>query len=275
MNASTKRRSSGARNLRPRRRPLASPHLKLVDAAQHGQSAETSGVAAIMLTEVPGYAKLVRESKREAKRARAHFLGVGQDVAAHHGGDVVSNHGGGVRCVFGSAVLAVRAAAEIQRVARERTEHGCVVALHVAEVVRSENDLTGAGVQLASRMLSLATRGEVLMSGSVAAALERSEGSEVRSLGKFLLRGAAEPMEIMVLKRLKGQSVEPSDIWAHKWLRRSKRRGLRMGSAVVLMGVATMVELAATVFPVPDLLVEGALVLVLLDWLGPLKGLRF
>jgi adenylate cyclase len=78
-------------------------------------------------------------------------------------------------------------------------EHGAPsvrVGLHHGEAVERAGDYFGAAVNLAARISSMATGGEVLVSGQTAALVPELEGVVYESRGRHVLRNVAEPVEL-------------------------------------------------------------------------------
>jgi adenylate cyclase len=78
-------------------------------------------------------------------------------------------------------------------------EHGAPairVGLHHGSAIERDGDYFGAAVNLAARISTLATGGEVLVSGQTAALVPDLEGVVYESRGRQALRNVSEPIEI-------------------------------------------------------------------------------
>ena len=90
-------------------------------------------------------------------------------------------------------VLGLRIANELM------LDHGAPavrVGLHHGPAVESDGDYFGASVNLAARVSSLASGGEVLVTGSTAALVPELEGVFYESRGRQALKNVAEPVEV-------------------------------------------------------------------------------
>ena len=87
---------------------------------------------------------------------------------------------------------------------RTLRDHGSVpvrVGLHHGPAVERNGDYFGAAVNLAARVSSAASGGEVLVSGSTAALVPDLEGVVYESRGRHELRNVSEPIELFAVLR--------------------------------------------------------------------------
>jgi class 3 adenylate cyclase len=86
--------------------------------------------------------------------------------AERHGGTVVKNLGDGYLLTFEGPGAAIEAGRSIQA-AVGRIGLDIRIAVHTGEVERRSGDVTGVAVNLASRLMSVATAGDMVVSGTV------------------------------------------------------------------------------------------------------------
>ena len=103
------------------------------------------------------------------------------------GGTVVKNTGDGVLAVLPSAGVAIRAA---MRVRRELADDGLSVriGLHVGDVDRRGDDISGLAVHIAARVMASAAAGEIAVTQSVLLSLA-GQGSDFEAQGVRSLKG--------------------------------------------------------------------------------------
>ena len=103
------------------------------------------------------------------------------------GGTVVKNTGDGILAVFPSAGVAVRAAA---RVRTDLADDGLTVriGLHVGDVDRRGDDISGLAVHIAARVMASAAAGEIVVTQSVQVALA-GQGTDFEPHGTQSLKG--------------------------------------------------------------------------------------
>ena len=124
-----------------------------------------------------------------------------------HEGQVVKTQGDGFMAAFGSAEHAVRSAITIQRAfdRGRRKDRAAVlvrIGIHYGDVVHRDNDIFGRNVAHAARVAALAEGGEILISDTVASAMEECEDITL-----------AEPREVQ-LKGLAGSHYVAAVDWA-------------------------------------------------------------
>jgi class 3 adenylate cyclase len=111
-------------------------------------------------------------------------------AVVHNGGVVIKTTGDGVLATFPSADRALCAAERIRQ-GFAADQLGVRVGLHVGDVERRGDDVAGIAVHIASRVMSLAEAGEVLVTGSVPIAAAGS-GHDFEDAGDHTLRGVPE-----------------------------------------------------------------------------------
>ena len=112
------------------------------------------------------------------------------------GGTVVKTTGDGVLATFRSADCAVRAAVAMRaRVAAVGL--GMRIGIHVGDVERRGDDVSGIGVHVAARVMGLAGADEILVTRSVPLAV-MGTGQQFESRGSHALKGVPGDLELLV-----------------------------------------------------------------------------
>jgi adenylate cyclase len=125
--------------------------------------------------------------------------------------------GDGFMLEFEHAAAAVDAAIELRRLTRDGNvllgadSHMHVrIAAHLADYVADEFDIYGSGVNLASRLLSLARPGDIVVSASVRDLLAGS-GVRLEDLGLHRLRHLSRPAHVFRVLAGGGHPAAPQD----------------------------------------------------------------
>jgi class 3 adenylate cyclase len=118
------------------------------------------------------------------------------------GGTVVKMMGDGVLAVLPSADNAFRAARDLRRALTDQ-QLDVRVGVHVCDLDRRADDISGLGVVIAARIMGLAERGEILAS-STAAQAAHGVGYEFKSRGDHHLKGVAGAWQIFELSDTTG-----------------------------------------------------------------------
>jgi len=128
-------------------------------------------LSAVMFTDLVGSTKRAASIGDEEWKAvlDRHDTAV-RAIVGRCGGSVVKTTGDGVLALLPSAGVCLRAAAEIRRdLAAEGLE--VRIGVHVGDVDRRGNDVSGLAVNIASRAMSNADPGEIVVTASVIAAV--------------------------------------------------------------------------------------------------------
>jgi adenylate cyclase len=170
---------------------------------------ETRKLAAILVSDVVGYSRLAgADEDRILARLRALRSDLIDPTIAVHHGRVVKRTGDGSIIEFRSVVDAVNCAIEIQRAMVERNGEVAPdkriefrVGIHLGDVVEeSDGDLMGDGVNIASRLESVAKPGAICLSEQAYWQVKGRLDLAVTDLGQTQLKNIAEPIRVYSLQ---------------------------------------------------------------------------
>jgi YVTN family beta-propeller protein len=204
----------------------------------------TSGTATVMFTDVESSTDITTRLGDDAAASllATHNTIVLDQVAAFGGHDVRST-GDGFLVVFDSARAAVSCALAIQRELTER-EHPIRVriGLNAGEVLHSGGDeLFGAAINLAARVMDRADGGEILTADTVRQLVGTMTEATFRDRGRVALKGFAERQRLW---EVRPAEARPATRPAPRRLpRRSRRTRVVAGAAVLLAAAAATVAL--------------------------------
>lgn len=121
-----------------------------------------------------------------------------QETVRARGGEVVRSKGDDVLCVFDDVDAALDAACDML----ELTDAGEIaihIGVHWGEYVPARGDIFGDAVNLAARLLALATPGELMASEQFYERLSPEQGTLLRRIGSETLKGKDEPVTLYSL----------------------------------------------------------------------------
>jgi TolB-like protein/tetratricopeptide (TPR) repeat protein len=158
-------------------------------------------LATIMAADVVGYSARMGDAEAETIARLATLRELADRHVTRHQGRIFSRAGDGFLVEFQSPVSAVRAAYELQReLSSEDTESAVGLELrigvHLADVVVDGEDLLGDGVNIASRIESVAEPNRVYLSQSVFEQVKRSAMLTFESKGETQLKNISEPVAL-------------------------------------------------------------------------------
>jgi branched-chain amino acid transport system substrate-binding protein len=210
--------------------------------------AERRKLAAIVVFDVVGYSRLAgADEERILARLRALRSDLLDPTIAVHNGRVVKRLGDGSIVEFRSVVEAVRCAIEVQTGLIERNaglppERSIEfrVGIHLGDVVEEDDgDLMGDGVNVAARLQSVASPGNICLSEDAYRQVKARLDVAVTDLGQTRLKNIAEPVRVYSLNVGKPGFV-PAGNWTEnrnsRLARLIKSAATKAASDVLLAG---------------------------------------
>jgi peptide/nickel transport system substrate-binding protein len=172
-----------------------------------GQGAPTAAteLRTFLIADVRGYTRFTREQGDEAaSELAAWFAEIVRGAVPGFGGELLELRGDEALCVFGSARQALRAAVELQRRLRTPSADdgrvfpvGVGVGLDAGEAVATEGGYRGGALNLAARLCSVATPGQILASESVVHLSQRVDGVQFSAARTRRFKGIEAPVRLV------------------------------------------------------------------------------
>jgi TolB-like protein/AraC-like DNA-binding protein len=160
---------------------------------------KTRQLAAIMFADIVGYTALMQGDEKVAAKARSRHREVFQKLHAQYHGEIIQYYGDGALSVFRSAIEAVRCAVEIQKLLQQGDPVSVRIGLHMGDIVYSDTEVYGDGVNFASRIESMGIGGGVLISDKLNEELKNHKDISTKSLGRFVLKNISRPVEVFAV----------------------------------------------------------------------------
>ena len=201
----------------------------------------------ILSADVFGYSRLMGLDEAGTLATLNAYRTAITDLIAQHRGRVVNAAGDHLLAEFGSAVMAVQCAVEIQRQIAERNQAldperqmWFRIGINLGDVIVERDDLFGDDVNIAARLQAMAEPGGVLISGTVFDQVKNKLTLNFDALGPQRLKNidVAVPAYRAVLGAQSTVAAVPTRDaetrhQAEKW-HRFKMSALRTGALVVL-----------------------------------------
>ena len=128
---------------------------------------QTRQLAAIMFTDIEGYTALMQQNEEQAIQVRDKHRQIFNSITEKHRGRVLQYYGDGTLSIFDSAIDAVKCGIEMQLDFQKDPAIPVRIGIHTGDIIFSEDDIIGDGVNVASRIESLAVAGSVFISDKV------------------------------------------------------------------------------------------------------------
>ena len=153
-------------------------------------------LAAIMFTDIVGYTALMGKDEQKAFELLDKNRQIQKPIIEQLGGRWIKELGDGLMVSFNTVTDAVMAALKIQEATRQLNEFELRIGIHLGEVVFDNGDVFGDGVNIASRIQSLANPGAIFISESVQQNVSNKKGFETRYIKQEFLKNVKEPVKI-------------------------------------------------------------------------------
>ncbi len=159
-------------------------------------------LAAIMFTDIVGYTALMAESEEKGLRARARHRQLVRPLVEQYHGESIEARGDESLSTFPTALDAVNCALAIEAAAGDDAELKLHVGIHLGDVVVQDGEVSGDGVNIASRICALSEGGGICVSDEVQHSIQNQENVESRSLGEHELKNVPRPVGVFSITGL-------------------------------------------------------------------------
>ena len=156
-------------------------------------------LAAIMFVDMAGYTALMQENEQLAKTKQKRLKEVIDRSVKNSNGKVLVSYGDGFLNIFSSAIDSVTCAIEMQKQLQQEPRVDLRVGLHTGDISIEEETVYGDGVNLASRIESLAVPGSIFISEKVADEVKNQADISLAELGYFELKNVKLPVRIFAV----------------------------------------------------------------------------
>jgi adenylate cyclase len=160
---------------------------------------QTRKLSAVMFSDMVGYTAMMQEDEKTAKVSRDRYRKTLEENSAHHNGRILQYYGDGALAVFESAIQAALCAVEIQKELNKNPKVNLRIGLHSGDIVYDGDGIYGDGVNVASRVESLAIPGSVLVSERIFEDIKNHPDLSTTFLGSFKLKNVKSPLKIYAL----------------------------------------------------------------------------
>src|SRR5688572_16279812 len=157
-------------------------------------------LAAILFTDIEGYTAIMQQNEERAILLRNRHREVLEKEHGRFNGRIIQYYGDGTLSIFNSAVEAVRCALEMQRTFLISALVPVRMGLHIGDIVLTDEQVYGDGVNIAARIESLGVAGAVLMSDRVKDEINNHPELKTSSVGKYMFKNVQREVEVFALQ---------------------------------------------------------------------------
>lgn len=156
-------------------------------------------LAAILFADMTGYTALMQENEQLARTKRRRLKDVLETTISEFNGKILQYYGDGSLSIFPSAIDSVLSAIAIQHQLRQDPVVDIRIGIHTGDVIIEDEAIYGDGVNLASRIESLAVPGGIFISEKVFDEIKNQIDISTRELGYFELKNIKQPIRVFAI----------------------------------------------------------------------------
>ncbi len=169
-------------------------------------------LAAIMFTDIEGYTTLMQHNEEKAIQTRDKHRQIFNSITDKYNGRILQYYGDGTLSIFDSAIDAVKCGIDMQLQFLEDPVIPVRIGIHTGDIIFSEEEIIGDGVNVASRIESLAVSGSVFISDKVYDEIKNQESIQASRLKTFNLKNVEKPIEVYAISNSGLIVPDPDDI---------------------------------------------------------------
>lgn len=162
-----------------------------------GQSfSRKNRLMAILFSDIMNYTSLMGQDEKNALQILDENRKIHRSCMINYNGIILKEIGDGILASFNSVSDAVQCGVLIQKLIKESGKYQLRIGIHLGEMYSENNDVFGDGVNIASRIQSVALPGTVSISEAVYNNIKNKIEQEVVFAGEKELKNIAEPVKI-------------------------------------------------------------------------------
>jgi class 3 adenylate cyclase len=169
-------------------------------------------LAAIMFTDIVGYTAIMGKDEKKALELLEKNRRLHKPIINKFQGTFLKEIGDAILVSFQSAYDAIRCAEQIILATKSEKDFSLRIGVHQGDVVFTDGDVYGDGVNIASRIQELAVPDSVLISGGVYEQIKNKTDIQVTRLGSFQLKNDYKTREIYAISNPGLAIPKPSDL---------------------------------------------------------------
>lgn len=157
-------------------------------------------LAAILFTDIVGFTAMMGEDEDKALRVLDQNRKIQKKLIRKHRGKWLKEMGDGSLVIFYTATEAITAAIEIQQQIRVSGNFNVRMGIHISEIVFTDSDVFGDGVNVAARISDKAAGNEICISEVVYQNVRNREDLHVEQLGEMEFKNVSYRLKIYKIK---------------------------------------------------------------------------
>jgi class 3 adenylate cyclase len=153
-------------------------------------------LAAIMFTDIVGYSALMSKDESLALGILDKNRKLHKSALSRHHGEFIKEIGDGTLVIFNSSWDAVHCAMSIQQSLVNDSSYQLRIGIHIGDIIVTENDIFGDGVNIASRIEAGGKAGGIYVSERVYEDIKNKHNIKIEFVGEKTLKNIDHPVKI-------------------------------------------------------------------------------
>jgi TolB-like protein/Tfp pilus assembly protein PilF len=153
-----------------------------------------------MFTDMVGYVALMGTDEAKAMKLVHRNREIQRPLIEKHGGTWLKEMGDGVMASFQTVSHAIYCATEIQKQMKLEQEIKLRIGIHLGEIMIENGDIFGDGVNIASRLQTIAEPGGIYISDAVQKAVRSKSDIKTAYLGELELKNVGYPVKTYAVR---------------------------------------------------------------------------
>ena len=168
-----------------------------------------------------GYTALMQQNELLAMQKRMRLKEVLESTIQQHSGKILQYYGDGSLSIFNSAIDGANCAIKIQQQLLQEPKVDIRIGLHTGDVIIDDEAIFGDGVNVASRIESLALPGSVFISDKLYDEIKNQADILTHEMGFFELKNVKQPVRVYALanegiivpdrRDVRGKTTQPNN----------------------------------------------------------------
>jgi tetratricopeptide (TPR) repeat protein len=220
-------------------------------------------LAAIMFTDIVGYSALMSRDEKIALQILDKNRELQHAALKRFHGEFIKEIGDGTLSIFQSSWEAVSCAIELQSTLNEAAYYQLRIGIHIGDIVASDKDVFGDGVNIASRIQALCDPGGILISEKVYDDIRNKSSITAECIGEKELKNIDQPVRIYAIssdciRRWAEKAPEGEPYVTELSKKKSHARRLRPLMKKIILAAGIIVVLTAVYFMIRPYLLIAA-----------------
>ena len=197
-------------------------------------------LAAIFFSDITGYTALMGKDSAKALELIRISKEIQKPLVEKHNGTWLKEMGDGAMAQFSTALDAVNCSIEIQESARAKLDAKLRIGIHLGDVTVEEDDVHGDGVNVASRLESIADPGGIYVSDAIQKAIRGQTDIQAKYLGEVRLKNVDYGVRTYAVQGVGlpiPQVKDEKELSGHFFAELQRRGVLRAGATYVVLSL--------------------------------------